>query len=207
MIIGPREYLGVAPGPARLAELGPRRLRADRPAVDPRDAPAGPRLVARARRDPRRDAVHVGREPALADRDGQRCPRRAPARVDVRAARLPEGPDPLLLQPERRHPGLGLAGRPVADHGRVGRAARHRADERDADPRQFLPVQESDFVFAVLAQELGFIGALVRVPAVRGAAVADPRRAPGGRRTPSGRCSAPASRRCSCSSCRERRAW
>jgi rod shape determining protein RodA len=26
---------------------------------------------------------------------------------------------------------------------------------------QFLPVQESDFVFAVLAQELGFIGALV----------------------------------------------
>jgi len=27
--------------------------------------------------------------------------------------------------------------------------------------RQFLPVQESDFVFAVLAQELGFIGALV----------------------------------------------
>ncbi len=39
---------------------------------------------------------------------------------------------------------------------------------------EFLPVQESDFVFAVLAQELGFIGAAGRVHPVRGAPVADP---------------------------------
>ncbi len=36
----------------------------------PRDDAARPGLVPRARRDPRRDAVHVRGEPALADRDG-----------------------------------------------------------------------------------------------------------------------------------------
>ena len=38
------------------------------------------------------------------------------------------------LNPSADVAGLGLAGRPVADHRRVGRAARHRADERRRRP-------------------------------------------------------------------------
>jgi rod shape determining protein RodA len=41
----------------------------------------------------------------------------------------------------------------------VGAGGSHRQgpDERDADPGAYLPVQATDFVFATLAEELGFI--------------------------------------------------
>ena len=46
MIVVLANYLGAAPGPARLAAVDPRRLPARRPAVHPRHAPARPRHLA-----------------------------------------------------------------------------------------------------------------------------------------------------------------
>ena len=66
-----------------------------------------------------------------------------------------------FLNPKPRHHGLGLSALPVADRGRIGWLVRSRADERDPGQGDFLPVQTTDFVFAVLAEELGFIGAIV----------------------------------------------
>ena len=55
----------------------------------------------------------------------------------------------------------------------------------------FLPVQTTDFVFAILAEELGFIGGDGRVRPVRAAALAGPGRPAGARGTRSARCSPP----------------
>ena len=86
-------------------------------------------------RDPRRDAVHVGREPSLARRrwSAGRSPS-LPFVWNVRPARLPEGPDPRLPQPDDRPPGRRLAAPPVADRGRVGRLVRQGPDERHPEP-------------------------------------------------------------------------
>ena len=58
-----------------------------------------------------------------------------------------------------------------------------------------LPVQATDFVFATLSEELGFIGAVVLFTLVRAASVARARRQAGGRATRSARCSRAGSRR------------
>ena len=81
---GPRRALG-------LALPDHRCLPAGRSAAAPGHAPAGPRNVARVRRDPRRDALDVRGEPALADGPRRRGRGDGPDRVDVPAARLPEG--------------------------------------------------------------------------------------------------------------------
>ncbi len=61
------------------------------PPLAPGHAPAGSRHLARLRGHPGRDALDVGREPALARHPCGRCRRDGPDRVDVSAARLPEG--------------------------------------------------------------------------------------------------------------------
>ena len=173
-----------------------------------RHAPAGPRDLARPRGDPRRHAVHVRGQPALAARHGARRARRDPDRLDLHPARLPEGPDPLVPQ-SRARTHRAPAGRStqaqitVGSGGFLGTGLTNGTQTRG----EFLPVQESDFVFAVLAQELGFIGALV-VFLLYGAllwrilACAWASRDPFG--TPVRR---PGSRRCSCSSCSSTWAW
>ena len=58
--------------------------------------------------DPRRDAVHVRGQPALAAGDGRWRPGGDPDRLDVRPPGLPEGADPHVPQPDaptRRDPG------------------------------------------------------------------------------------------------------
>ena len=55
----------------------------------------------------------------------------------------------------------------------------------------FLPVQTTDFVFATLAEELGFLGGVVLFLLFVAAPLAGPRRRAGDRRTRSGRCSRP----------------
>ena len=59
----------------------------------------------------------------------------------------------------------------------------------------FLPVQATDFVFAMLAEELGFIGGDGRVRPVRRCCSGGSSSPAGGRATRSGRCSRRASRR------------
>ena len=54
---------------------------------------------------------------------------------------------------------------------------RQGADERHPGQGDYLPVQTTDFVFAVLAEELGFIGGDRPLRPVRGAALAPARRA------------------------------
>ena len=61
------------------------------PPFAPRPAAARPRHGARLRRDPRGDALHVGRQPALAGRARGRRHRGVAVRVDLRPRGLPEG--------------------------------------------------------------------------------------------------------------------
>ena len=194
-------YLGNREGRLDSLRLGPGRVPAHGPGGDPGHGAARPRLVARPGRDPRRDAVHVRGEPALADRDGGRARDRGAPVLELHPARLPEGPDPVVLQPERRHPGLGLAGAAVADHRRVGRAARHRPHQRDAVTGR-LPAGPGE---RLRVRGPGAGAGLHRgprgLPAVRRADLADPvvRLALEGpvRHAVRGR----ASRRCCCSRC------
>ena len=62
-----------------------------RPPVPARPAPAGSRDRPRVRGDPRRHAVHVRREPAMARRALRRRDRGVPVCVELRPGRLPEG--------------------------------------------------------------------------------------------------------------------
>ena len=55
----------------------------------------------------------------------------------------------------------------------------------------FLPVQATDFVFAILAEELGFVGGIVVFTLFVAAALAGPGRRLAVARTRSGRCSRP----------------
>ena len=66
------------------------------------DAPAGPRDLAGLRRDPRRDAVDVRREPEVAGRARRRRHRPRADRLDLHPARLPEAAAALV---PRRQPG------------------------------------------------------------------------------------------------------
>src|SRR4029079_1735588 len=109
-----------------IARVDPRRLRPRRPAVDSRDAPAGPRDVARPARDPRRDALHVGCPDALAVRHGGDDHRVAAGHLDLPAAGLPEGPDQRLPEPGHGSAGCRLPALPVADRGRIRWLDRYR---------------------------------------------------------------------------------
>ena len=65
-------------------------------------APARPRDLARVRRDPRRDALDVGRQPEVAGGAGRRGHRDGPDRVDLHPARLPEGAPDARSSTRRR---------------------------------------------------------------------------------------------------------
>ena len=91
MIIVLASYLTARGGQARLAAVDRRGVPPRRSAARPGHAPAGPRDLARVRRDPRRDALDVRRQPSLAGRPRGRRRGDGPDRVDVPPARLPEG--------------------------------------------------------------------------------------------------------------------
>ena len=77
-----------------------------------------------------------------------------------------------------------------------GGLARQGPDQRDARPRATsCPSRRPTSCSPMLAEELGFIGAMVAFVLFVPAAVADPRRAGGARGTRSARCSRRASRR------------
>src|SRR5664279_4695923 len=131
------------------------------PTVGPGPPPAGPRDVARLHRGPRRDAVHGRGEPALARGARRRDARGAAPDLDLRPARLPEGAADELPGPGEG-PAWGRLPAPDRAAGRERRgAAGGRPDEWSQSQSNLLPVQATDFVFAVLAEELGFIGCIV----------------------------------------------
>ena len=108
------------------------------------------------------DPVHVGREPKwLGVLGGERggC---LPVRLDVRPRRLPEGPADLLPRPAGG-PRRGRATSWPNPRSRLAPAAWFGIGLTNGSQTQlgFLPVQSTDFVFAILGEELGFVGAVV----------------------------------------------
>ena len=138
-----------------------------------------------------------GRQPALAARDGRRaCSPPIPLAWTYVLRDYQKNRILSFLNPAADTQGSGLQVDPGADRRRL-RRVRSGPGSPTAPSRaaSFLPVQESDFVFAVLAQELGFIGALVVFLLFAALLWRDPRRARGARATRSGRCSGRASPR------------
>ena len=89
--------------------------------------PARPRDVAGLRGHRAGLALHVRREPALADRRHPGCPRDGAGRLEHRAQGLPEAAAHLVPGFERRPTRLWLSAAAVPDHGQLGRASSVRA--------------------------------------------------------------------------------
>ena len=147
--------------PPRLAAFADRRLPAGRSAPRPGHAPARPRYLARLRRDPRWDALDVGCQPALAGRAGRGVVAMVPIAWtyllrDYQKARLEAF---LNATPDIQGAGFQLhqAQIAVGSGGLVGKGLTNGTQTQG----EFLPVQATDFVFATLAEELGFIGGIV----------------------------------------------
>ncbi len=75
----------------------------------------------------------AGRQPALARSARDRHGGHGAARLELPAARLPEGASPLVHGLQPRHPGRRIPAPPGADRGRVGRRVRQGPDQRDPD--------------------------------------------------------------------------
>ena len=80
---------------------------------------------------------------SAADRARRRSPGPTCSRT-TRSARLH-----LVPRPRGRSAGVGLPAAPVADRGRFGRAVRQGPHQRRPVARTYLPVQATDFVFAI----------------------------------------------------------
>ena len=85
-----------------------------------------------------------------------------PGRVDVPPARLPEAAPHVVPQPDTRTsraPATSSTSRRSrsARAGWIGKGLTNGTQAQG----DFLPVQTTDFVFSVLAEELGFLGAIV----------------------------------------------
>ena len=81
-----------------------------------------------------------------------------------------------FIYPVPRPAGLGLPAAPGPDLGRLGRPGSARASTNGTQDRgNFLPVQATDFVFAKLGEELGFLGAIVVFALFTRAPLARPR--------------------------------
>ena len=88
-----------------------------------------------------------------------RC-RRA-ARHAGRCSRTTSAARAVVPRPDGRPAGRRLPGRAGADRRGLGRDLRQGPDQRHAAASDLLPVQSTDFAFAVLLEELGFIGGIV----------------------------------------------
>ena len=139
MIIVLANYLANRAGQARIDLDDPRRLRPGGPRLDPDHEAARPRDLARAGRDPGRDAVHVRGEHPLVGRPGRRDRGGGPHRLDLSPARLPEAATAQLPRPRGGSAGLGLSAAPEPDLGRFRRAAGQGADQRYAEPARLPP--------------------------------------------------------------------
>ena len=101
----------------------------------------------------------------------------AAADLDLRPARLPEGSGSSASSTRDRHPGR-RATSSTSRRSRSGSGGLFGKGLTNGTQNQlnFLPVQESDFVAAIYLEELGFVGAILLLDPLRGAAVADPGR-------------------------------
>ena len=120
--------------------------------------PAGPRDRARVRRHPGRDAVHERREPRLDGpvRRRQSSPPRRSRSACCRTtsvARLFCFLDPYA-DPQGACYQLVQALNAVGSGGWLGRGLTVGGE----DQRGYIPVQSTDFIFTVVAEDLGFVG-------------------------------------------------
>ena len=83
---------------------------------------------------------------------------------------------PQLPRAEQRHPGRRLADPPVADRGRLGWLVRQGADERDTEPAELPAGPGERLRGGDLPRGAGLPRRAAAARALRGAAVADPRR-------------------------------
>ena len=123
--------------------------------------------VSRARRHRRRHALHVRSEPVLARHAGRRASSAADPDRLGRPARLPAGPPPDAAStraPIPRAPASRCIQAETAVN--AGRPGRQGPDQRHG---RCCRSQTTDFVWGVLAEELGFIGAMVVLDPVRAA--------------------------------------
>ena len=97
---------------------------------------------------------------------------------DYQKQRLIELPRPGRRPAGRRLPAAAVAGA-VGSGGLLGKGLTNGAQ----DQSDLLPVQTTDFVFAILAEELGFVGAHGRLPPLRGPASGGCSRRAGARAT------------------------
>ena len=154
------------PGPARsqprFALVDP-RCRADRGAAGHAGpAPAGPRHFARVRGDPGRNAVHVRGQPEVACRPWppwRSPPFRSSGRTCFATTRNSGCSASSTQAPTRRARDSSSSSRRVPFR-RVGFFGQGLTNGAPAQ-LDFLPVQSTDFVFAILAHELGFVGSMV----------------------------------------------
>ena len=128
--------------------------------VPARPRPARPGHEPRLPGDPRRDALHERGQPEVDDaRPGRRS--RCDAGDLVAAAGLPTPPRPLSLDPTSDQTGAGWQALQsqiaVGSGGFFGKGLTNGSQSGSS----FLPVQSTDFAFAVLLEELGFVGGIV----------------------------------------------
>ena len=72
---------------------------------------------------------------------------------------LPARPAARLPQPRARPAGARLQHQPGADRDRLGRSRRQGLFQGAQTQVEFIPEQQTDFVFSVAGEELGFLGA------------------------------------------------
>src|SRR5205823_3969865 len=125
----PRELPRRAQGSADLTVVDPRRVCPRRTTTAAGAPAAGPRNIARLCGDPRRDAVHVGREPPLARGADRSWPGVTALHLDLRPARLPARPADRVPRSPRRSPGGWLPALPGPDRGGLRRLVRQGPDE------------------------------------------------------------------------------
>ena len=163
--------------PAAHAASGRCRVRRDRL---PAHAAAEPRHHAGARGD--RPVGALRRRGPAGPARGRRHRRRRRGHCSRARCQLPPGPRPGVPRPVGRPAEHRLPEHPVARRHRLRRPDRRRPRRRARPSGASCPYAHTDFIFAIVAEELGLFGALAVVCGVRGAVRAGRQGGPAGTR-------------------------